>query len=301
MITRLTPVKAIAMLVTAVAGFTSCKKEISSSTDTVTSSVTIAVAATETATTSGSTDSVYVIQPCQRGSERVSITEADLPASVTTYLTTNYSGYTFNKAFAIKNSSGVTTAYVAIIFYNNKPVAILFDSNGSFVKVLEQREKGDLDGSGFHDGGRFCDRDGRFRDTVAIGSLPSSILAYMATNYPQDTLVRALQGRNDSSYVVISKNNGLYANVFTNSGSFVRRVAIPAPAGACVSVDQNALPSNVLLYLTTTYPNYVFEKAFAVYKNTVLQGFVVIINANNTKYGVRFDASGNFVAVKTLW
>ena len=302
MITRLHPVKAIALFLLSGIIFTACKKDLSGTTSTVASSATIAVAATETAsTTAGSTDSVYVVQPCERGSTRDSIAESALPASVTTYLTTNYSGYTFNKAFAIVNSSGVTTNYVVIIFYNTKPVALLFDSSGNFIKVLEQRERGDIDGPGWHDGGRFCDRDGRGRDTIALSSLPSSILAYMAANYPQDTLVKAFQSRHDSDYVIISKNNGLFATVFTNSGNFERRVSLPTPPGSCVSIDQSALPSNIQSYLNSSYPNYVFEKAFAVYRNSVLQGYVVIINANNTKYAVRFDASGNFVSVKTIW
>lgn len=34
--------------------------------------------------------------------------------------------------------------------------------------------------------------------------------------------------------------------------------------------------------MSTTYPNYVFVKAYAAYRNTLLQEYVVIINANNT-------------------
>ncbi len=81
----------------------------------------------------------------------------------------------------------------------------------------------------------------------------------------------------------------------------MKRVSLPAPPGVCISVAQTALPANALSYLTTTYPDYVFEKAFAAYSNNALQGYVVVINENNTKYAVRFDASGNFVSAKTIW
>lgn len=303
MITRIKSVGVLYLLALTTIGFIACNKEISSSTETSTSAV-IAVAASETATTATSgtsADSVYIIQPCGRGSQRVSIAEANLPAAATTYLTINYAGYTFNKAFAINNSSGTATAYVAIIYYNDKPVALLFDSSGNFIKVLEQRERGDLDGHGWHEGGRFCNRDGLQKDTVAISALPSSILNYISVNYPQDTLVKAFKNNYDSSYVVISKNNGLFATVFDSNGNFTKRVTLPAPAGSCVNIIQSSLPANVLSYLDTTYPNYVFDKAFAVYRNNLLQGYVVILNANNTKYGVRFDSSGNFVSAKTIW
>ena len=304
MITRIKNTVSFPLLTLAVAVIllASCKKETSqSSLTSQTSSSTIAVAASESGSTSAD-DSVYVIQPCPHGYSRDSISAADLPSTVITYLSTDYPGFTFSKAFAVKNSSGQTAAYVAIIYFNDKPVAILFDSNGNFVRVLEQRDKGDIDGKGWHDGGRFCDRNGLQKDTVALSALPVSILIYIAANYSTDTLVKAFQNRHDSSFVVISKNNGLFATVFDSSGNFVKRVTLPAPPGMAVGITQSALPANVLSYLSTTYPDYVFEKAFAVYNNSnVLQGYAVVINANNTKYAVLFDSSGNFVSVKTIW
>jgi putative PepSY-like beta-lactamase-inhibitor len=279
----------------------SCKKENSGATlISQTSSSTIAVAASENNSAAG--DSIYVVQPCPRGYSRDSITESQLPAAAMAYLSSNYSGYTFNKGFVVVNGSGQTVAYVAIIYYNDKPVALLFDITGTFLKVLEQRDKGDVDGKGWHEGGRFCDRDGLQKDTVALNSLPGSILTYLATNYSTDTLLKAFENRQDSGFVVISKNDGLFATVFDANGTFVKRVAVPTPPGACVSISESALPATIVNYLAETYPNYVFEKAFAVYNSSnVLQGYVLVVNANNTRYAVRFDGSGNFVAAKAIW
>src|SRR6266478_4253371 len=151
--------------------FVSCQKESAQSSSSQTSSSTIAVAASETSSASPA-DTVYIIQPCPHGYSRDSISEAELPSAAASYLPANYAGYTFTKAFAIRNSSGQTAAYVAVIYYNDKPVALLFDGNGNFVRVLEQREKGDIDGKGWHDGGRFCDRNGLEKDTLALSALP---------------------------------------------------------------------------------------------------------------------------------
>src|SRR5438105_4487498 len=304
MITRIKNKPFIPVLTLAVTAMfvASCKKETSQTlSNSQTASSTIAVAASESS--SGvAADTIYILQPCPHGYSRDSISAADLPSAVTSYLSANYPGYTFSKAFAVRNSSGQTAAYVAVIFFNDKPVALLFDSNGTFVRVLEQRDKGDIDGKGWHDGGHFCDRDGLQKDTVALSALPSSILAYMTANYSSDTLIKAFQSRHDSSYVVISKDNGLFATVFDAAGNFVKRVAVPAPPGNAVSIVQSALPASTLSYLATTYPNYVFEKAFAVYNSTnALQGYAVVINANNTRYAILLDASGNFVAVKPIW
>lgn len=302
MITRTSSVIAFTLVTLALISTvgTSCKKELSQASSTSqTNSSTIAVAASENAAASG--DSIYVIQPCPRGYSRDSIAESALPSAAAVYLSDNYSGYTFAKAFAVVNTSGQTAAYVAIIYFNDKPVAILFDTAGDFVRLLEQRDRGDIDGKGWHDGGRFCDRDGRGRDTVALSSLSNSILGYMSANYTGDTLLKAFQNRNDSGFLVISKNNGLFATVFDAGGNFVKRLSLPAPPGICVNIGQGDLPTNVVSYLGTTYPGYVFEKAFAAYNNTEIVGYVVVINANNTKYAVRFDASGNFVSARSVW
>ena len=236
------------------AGASSCNKEISTNnpsnsnsqaTTASSSTIAVAVTASTSAGTTGSstTDSVYVIHNCEKGNHRDSIAASALSTAIQTYLTTNYAGNIFIKAFAVKDTTGAVKGYVVIVKYNDKPVAIQFTADGTFVKVLEQREKGDLDGDGgWHRGGRFDTRD----------------------------------------------------------GVFLKRVVLPTPDGSLTNVAHSALPASILSYLTATYPNYVFDKADSVNYKGVLKGYLVIINANNTRYGLIFDASGSFVAVKAI-
>ena len=293
----------INVAVAAVMGLASCQKEVTSLSATDNAAIQAAVAQTQAIAVSISSatagDSVYVINTCSAHSKRDSAAFSSLPTSITDYLNTNYSGYTFQKAFTIKDASSTLQGYVVIIQFNGNPVGLKFDANGAFVQVLEQREGRDLLGSGHHDGGCFQNRDGKQRDTVALSALPASITSYFATNYAGDTLIRASKTR-DSGYIVLSKNNGLFATLFNSAGTFVSRVTLPAQKGKTNSIDQNALPSSALAYLSTTYPNYVFNKAFSIIVNTVVQGYCVVIEANNTKYAVQFDAAGNFVKVKPI-
>lgn len=290
-------------VLSAAAVLASCQKnDLTDSTDATSSSATIAVAATPTGSggsVAAGTDSVYLLQPCGRGGKRDSIDQAALPAAVTSYLSANYSGATFAKAFVIKNRSAAITGYVAVIYYNDKPVGLEFDSAGNFVKVLEQREKGDLAGPGHHQGGRFEHRDGRHRDTVALSDLPSAVTGYFAANYATDTLVKAFRGK-DGSLVVISTNNGIFATVFDSNNTFVKREQAPGRTGGHQSIELAQLPSIAAGYLSQTYPNYVFEKAFAITQSGSTVGYVVFIDANNTKYAVAFDAGGNFLKAKTV-
>ena len=294
-------------------GATSCQKDLSSKTTadisgtvvTTSTSSTITVAVNGGTTTTGgatTTDSVLVVHNCERGQHRDSVAASALPATIQAYLTANYSGFTFNKAFAVKDTTGAVKSYVVIINYNGKPIAALFSADGTFVKVLEQREKGDLDGDGWHRGGRFDNRDGQHRDTLALTSLSATITTYLTANFAGDTLTKAFTTK-DGSILVITKNNGLFATLFTSTGVFVKRVALPLQElkAKLADVAQTALPSNVQAYLSTTYPNYVFDKADSVTLNGVLKGYIVLINSNNTRYCVAFEASGNFVAVKAIW
>jgi uncharacterized protein (DUF1330 family) len=293
------------------AGASSCNKEISKNTNpgssspagtTATSStIAVAVNASTSAGTAGSTttDSVYVIHNCERGNHRDSIAAAALSVAIQTYLTTNYAGNIFIKAFAVKDTTGSVKGYVVIVKFNDKPVALQFTADGTFVKVLEQREKGDLDGDGWHRGGRFDTRDGLHRDTIPLTQLPSAITTYFANNYPSDTLTRAFETK-EGRILVLSKNNGGSATIFTSAGVFLKRVVLPTPDGSLNNVTQASLPAAILTYLTTTYPNYVFDKADNVIFKGVLKGYLVIINANNTRYGIIFDAVGSFVAVKAI-
>lgn len=187
-------------------------------------------------------DSVYVVGTCARDHHRDSVAFSSLPAAVTNYLTANYSGYTFQKAFTDKDTSGNTAGYVVIIQYNTNPVGLKFDATGAFTKVLEQRDGQDLDGHGWHHGDAFDDRDGMRRDTVALSALPSSVTSYFTANFAQDTLVRAYENR-DSSIAVLSTDNGAFATVFDANGAFINRVELPAREGHPNSVELSALPS----------------------------------------------------------
>ena len=61
----------------------------------------------------------------------------------------------------------------------------------------------------------------------------------MASNYGQDTVVAAFKNL-DRSYVVLSKDNGLFAASFTSNGDFVSRTPLPAHEGKVTAIDQSA-------------------------------------------------------------
>ncbi|MDF3077222.1 MAG: hypothetical protein K0S09_1111 [Sphingobacteriaceae bacterium] len=245
-------------------------------------------------------DAVVAVNACPKGMQKDSVAFSTFPSTVSAYLNTNYAGYSVQKSFRILTSSRTVDSYIAVIQFNGKPVAIKFDASGNFVKVLEQRERrdcnGDDRGKGWHRGGRFDARDGENRDSISLGSLPTAVKSYFATNYATDTLLHARVGK-DGSYFVISANKVLYATVFSATGTFIKRDQLPPHPGKHVAINVTDLPARVSTYLAATYPGFVINKAFAFKNNSSVQGYAVFIDVSGTRYAIQFDASGAFVKV----
>lgn len=289
----------------------SCNKEAASSLNTSTNKTSATTATTNgdlliAATTSSSSvtttaatkDSVFLMNACPAGKRPDTVAFSALSATITTYLTTNYSGYTFQKAFKVTDKSGTVTGYVVAINYNSKPVGLKFDATGTFVAVLEQRERADHDGPGWHLGGRFDNRNGLHGDTIAVSALPATIKSYFAANYATDTLLHAVLTK-DTTYIIFSANKGLFATSFSSKLVFSKRVQLyPRPIKTPVLAAN--LPAAITTYLSTTYAGYVFDKAFVEKVSGVVSKYVVLIDASGTRYAVQFDASGVFVKATTI-
>lgn len=248
-----------------------------------------------------------------RGFYRDSVTFASLPTTVGTYLTANYAGYRVISVYHVVDSVANFKGYVVIINFNSNPVAVLFDSTGAFVKVLEQRSMGDMDGKGpdghHGDGGlnggpggdRFGDRDGLGRDSVSYANLPAVVKSYLTTTYKQDTFRKAFKDPRNGNYIIVTTNNGIFITVFDANGKFISHIAAPTPAGKPTEITAAQLPATATTYLTKTYPAYVFKHALAFKDSTgAITGYGVLIDASGTKYVVLFDATGKFVSAKVV-
>ncbi len=306
---NLTPINYVLAALVLVLMASSCKKDAQTTKSSTSTTATTAILSSSqailagTVTTSSDTttkDSVYLIGCYPGGGKADSVAFSSLPSAIGTYLTANYSGYTFKKAFEALTKAGANDGYVVLIQYNGAPVGLKFDASGTFVKVLEQVDRHDLPGGqggpgpGFHPGGPFGYRNGKHQDTIAISALPATITAYFTANYPADTLDHAVINP-DSSYVVFSHDSGIFATAFSAKLAFVSRQQLMTPPAPPTPVTAANLPAAITTYLTTTYPGYVFDKAFSFGKNGTIKNYVVLIEANSTRYAVEFDASGSFV------
>jgi len=280
----------------------SCKKSSDSkstgATSTSSTSTTTTVASTGAIAVSlatGTTDSLYMVGCYGHHDKKDTVAFSALPTAIGTYLTANYSGYTFKKAYSITDSLKKVINYIVTIKYDSNYIGLKFTATGTFVSVLEQRTGPDLVGKGWHLGGPFDNRDGKHRDTIALSALPTAVKSYFSTNYPTDTLLHASIAL-DSTYILISKNNGLFATAIKANGTFVKRMQIDKHIGnKLTGITEANLLASITTYLTTTYPGYVFDKAYSLSVGGAIKVYVVLITSNSTKYAIVFDASGVLV------
>lgn len=152
---------------------------------------------------------------------RPELTEVDianLPAAITDYISTNYADFTIEKAgtdadgkYHVKLTSG--------------PV-LIFDADGNFVEAREARGKGGRDGDRKGDKGHADDR----WTAMDIADLPAVITDYIASNYPDATIVKAGTDADGNYGVVLDSEIAL---IFDADGVFVEEKTYHNHNGEC--------------------------------------------------------------------
>lgn len=147
---------------------------------------------------------------------------SSLPAAITSYISTNYTGATVKEAKKDGNGN-----YAVVITLNNMVKLLLFKADGTFVKELDGRHgpmQGDStrhhtrrdsthhampgDSTHHHMPGDTTHRPkpgstGGGLTDVATSSLPAAVTSYVSTNYAGATIDKAGQEKKSGDYVVI--------------------------------------------------------------------------------------------------
>jgi hypothetical protein len=153
------------------------------------------------------------------------VAKADLPSAITTYLDTNYNGYTFNHARTNK-TNGTISGYGVEITYNAAEVRLLFDASGVFVSLdtAVDNHRHPQDSTKLGDRGKGGSHNKPTLVTKA--NLLTVITTYLDTNYPGYTFVDALAFAKDTTIigygVSITYQNKSYKIEFDAKGAFVK-------------------------------------------------------------------------------
>lgn len=157
--------------------------------------------------------------------ERPELTEvdpADLRVIITDYIAANYADYIIERAGTDEDGN-------YHIKLEDGPV-LIFDADGNFVEARERRE----------DGERNRRRGKRHADdrwtAMDIADLPAAVTDYIATSYPDATILRAGTDA-DGNYGVILDSE--VALIFDADGAFVEERAYHEHEGECDGEGEN--------------------------------------------------------------
>ncbi len=192
------------------------------------------------------------------------INTAELPTRVTTHIHQSYPS-----AQILVAGSNASFGYEVIISYGWN---LYYDTTGAFIYKKDDDDDDDY-------------------IPVAVSSLPSSIITYVDTNYPNDSIVWA--ERDDDEYDVYL-NSG-WELTFDLSGNFIEAERDEIP------VNPADLPANILSYIQQNYPNASIVKAelddniYEVYLNN---GIELYFSLNGTFLG--FDVDDQIIPINNL-
>ena len=121
------------------------------------------------------------------------IAPADLPANIRNFIATHFPGTTIEEAERENNGN------YEIELSND--VELIFDADGKFLGLADDEDNDDKDD-----------------DDIDVSDLPQAILDYIATNYPDNTIIEA--EREDDNTYEVTLNNGVELE-FDSDGKFL--------------------------------------------------------------------------------
>lgn len=203
---------------------------------------------------------------------------ADLSASITTYITTTYSGATITSAH--KESDGSFDVFITTTAGAN--LNLNFSATGDFVSVSSNGNN-----------------DSNHETPVAVADLLAEITTYITTNYAGATITSAEKDWNGGFEVHITTTAGVRLELnFTSTGTFV--VGSDSNNNhmeGTVSVIIQDLIINIKTYITTNYAGATIKEAHLESDGSY---DVIITTTTGIKLKLNFSATGVFVSVKTV-
>ncbi|GAB3891507.1 hypothetical protein GCM10028803_03390 [Larkinella knui] len=244
----------------------------------------LSISATSTARLSSDSSGFF----CRKKVTKIAVT--DLPAAVSSYITSKYAGATID--YAAKDDTG---NFLVAITQNGEPKALLFNADGTFSEELALKGGPDGRGPGGKGGPHGKGPGGKngSLEQIAVADLPATITSYITTNYAGAELKTAVKDSTRGYLVMIVVSNQAKTLLFNPDGTFNKEVAKPVH-GKFTAVAVADLPAAVTKYVTDTYPGSTIKDAA---KNEDGQFVVMVKTSDGKPVALLFAADGTFKEV----
>ncbi|MEY4964123.1 MAG: hypothetical protein RLZZ323_1442 [Bacteroidota bacterium] len=208
---------------------------------------------------------------------------ANLLPAITTYISTNYASAVINAAHVESDGS----FDVLLTATDGSKVKLNFKPDGTFVSAKALKANGNHKHN--HSNGH---------NPVAIADLVDAIKTYITTNYTGATITSAHKESDGSFDVFITTASGAKLNInFSASGDFVSVSSDDihhSDNGTVIAIS--SLSATITTYISTNYAGATIVTAKQETDGNVE---VYILTATGIKLELKFNASGNFVALSS--
>ncbi|RRB01190.1 PepSY-like domain-containing protein [Larkinella rosea] len=218
---------------------------------------------------------------CKKKVTKIAVT--DLPAGVTSYISSHYAGATTD--YAAKDDAG---NFLVAITQNGEGKALLFNADGTFNEELAL--KGGPGGKGGGPHGKGGPGKKGSLEQIAVSDLPATITSYVSANYAGAEIKTAAKDSTRGYLVMIVVSNQSKTLLFNTDGSFNKEVTKPL-RGKLTAVAVADLPAAVTKYVTDHYAGSTVKDA----AKTPEGEFIVMVKTSDGKpVALLFAADGTF-------
>jgi uncharacterized membrane protein YkoI len=230
--------------------------------------------------TTATSESQVVIS--SKGSIREAFSKIDstaLPASVLTYLSTNFPGY--DMLHASQKTTGTPTGYRVELKYKTDFYSVIFDDKGAFVSQTTGMPGGPKGGGnkGSH---------GPAATSLALTDLPAAVQTALS-GYTFKRAMAKVDASGATIYHIQADKSGLtYDLDIDSTGKILLSKEIPAKPEIS-KTDLTTLPAAIVTYLNTNATGWVLKNALSISADNVAIHYHVVVTVGTSVQTYMFD------------
>ncbi|MDU0807743.1 PepSY-like domain-containing protein [Aquirufa regiilacus] len=208
-----------------------------------------------------------------------------LPASVLTYLATNFPGY--DLLHASQKTTGTPTGYRVELKYKTEFYSVLFDDKGAYVSQTTGMPGGPK-------GGKEKGSHGPAVTNLALTDLPVAVQTAL-TDYTFQRATAKIDSQGITIYHVHVEKSGVsYELTIDASGKVISSKEIPTKP-VITKTDLSALPAAITSYLNTNAVGWTLKNAVSIAADNVTIHYHVLVSVAGAVQTYMFDKDFNLV------
>ncbi len=223
-----------------------------------------------------------------KGSIREAFAKIDstaLPASVLTYLSTNFPGY--DLLHASQKTTGSPVGYRVELKYNTQFYSVLFDDKGAFISQTTGIPGGPK-------GGRGNGSHGPAVTSLTLTDLPAAVQTTL-NGYTFKRAMAKIDAAGATIYHIHAEKEGIAYDLDIDASGNILSSKVEAAKPEISKTDLSTLPAAIVTYLNTNAAGWTLKNAVSISADNVIIHYHVVVSVGTSVQTYMFDKDFNVV------